>query len=372
MKEEDRQESARPIHLLPAWSRSKFFKNAFSILLTLSIIFLGYQVANLLTPILNFISILFMPIIISGLFYYLLRPVINGLETLRLPRTLAIILMYLILLVLFVLAMAYLVPLIIQQVKSMADLSVGTLENIREGSRTVSAPFGINLDREIEQYIVGFLQQATTFLSKNFLEFIGWLTRLAAIFAVIPFIVFYLLKDDKKIASRFVKSFPEEFTDEVHKILNNVDTTLSSYIRGLVFVSLSIGGLLFIGYLVIGLNYALVLSIFALIFTTIPFLGPFIAILPALMVGFSQGLLMIIKVALVFIVIQQTESNFVSPQIIGQTLHIHPLTIILLLLAAGSLYGLIGLVLATPLYAVSKVILSNLYKIYRLHYPHPS
>jgi predicted PurR-regulated permease PerM len=128
--------------------------------------------------------------------------------------------------------------------------------------------------------------------------------------------------------------------------------------------------MLFIGYLIIGLDYALILSLIAIVFTTIPFVGPFLAIAPAILVALSNSPFMVLKVVIVFIIVQQMESNFISPQIIGQRLNIHPLTIILLLLVAGSLYGLIGLILATPLYALSKVLIENLYKIYQLRYSH--
>jgi predicted PurR-regulated permease PerM len=101
---------------------------------------------------------------------------------------------------------------------------------------------------------------------------------------------------------------------------------------------------------------------------TIPFLGPFLAITPALFVGLSDSPFMVFKVLVVFIIVQQLESNVISPQVIGQRLNIHPLTIILLLLAAGSLYGLIGLLLATPVYALAKVLLWNTFQIYNLHY----
>lgn len=105
-----------------------------------------------------------------------------------------------------------------------------------------------------------------------------------------------------------------------------------------------------------------------MIFYTIPFLGTFIAIIPALIIGLADSPFMAFKVILVMIVAHVIESDIVSPKILGQRLHIHPLTIILLLLAAGSLYGLIGLLLATPIYAIIKVIVWNVYKIFRLRY----
>ena len=91
--------------------------------------------------------------------------------------------------------------------------------------------------------------------------------------------------------------------------------------------------MLFVGYLLIGLNYALILSVIALVFMTIPFLGPFLAVCPALFVGLSDSPFMVLKVAIVFLIVQQIESNVISPQVIGQRLNIHPLMIILLLLA---------------------------------------
>lgn len=368
--EKEKKEMPVEKMIFPSGYKGKFFKNAVAILLILLIIFLFYQVAFLLTPILNFISILFTPIIISFLFYYLLRPVVYLLERIHIPRVIAIIAIYIIAAILFILAMTYLFPILAEQIRALAGTSVQVIQRLEETSKRINwHTFDVDLTHQIQQRLLVLLQSITTGLSQNLLDVLGWLTRLAAILAVIPFVVFYLLKDDHQFAYQFLKFIPQNFSEEVRKILKNVDTALSSYINGLVIVSLSIGTLLFIGYAFIGLNYALVLSVLAVIFTTIPFVGPFLAILPALFVGLSQGTVMTIKVAIVFIVIQQLESNFVSPQILGQKLNIHPLTIILLLLAAGSLYGLFGLLLATPAYAVSKAIFNTLYKLYRLRYP---
>lgn len=183
----------------------------------------------------------------------------------------------------------------------------------------------------------------------------------------IPFTVFYLLKDDNDFSSALLHHVPEDFGLEIRKTLRNMDATLSSYITGLVIVSSSVGLMLFVGYLIIGLDYALILSLIAIVFMTIPFLGPFLSIAPAIFVGLADSSWMVLKVVIVFLIVQQCEANLLSPQIIGQRLNIHPLTIILLLLAAGSLYGLVGLILVTPLYALAKVLIENIYKIYHWH-----
>ncbi len=351
------------------WYQEIFFKYASGILLVLAILYLFYQVDVLIKPLLEITSALFFPVVFSFLFYYLLRPVVHFLGKLRVPGYLAIIFIYCLIALLLVVFFTYLGPILAEQVKALANLSVETFESLKNNPQTLSfANYELNFDKEIREKIFTIAQQATSILSQNLIAIFGFITHLAVILAVIPFIVFYLLKDDRAIASGFMQMIPRDFEGEVSKIFRNIDETLSSYITGLVLVSSTLGLLLFIGYLIIGLKYALVLSIIALIFTTIPFLGPFLAIAPALVISISQGSFMMLKVIIVFVIVQQTESNIISPQIIGHRLHIHPLTIILLLIAAGSLFGLIGLLLATPVYAITKTIVANLYKIYQLRF----
>jgi predicted PurR-regulated permease PerM len=353
------------------WVYHKFFKYAVGTLLVLTIILVFYQVAFFLRPIFDFVSILFVPIVVSFLFYYLLRPIVHFFEKYRIPRFITILCIYVLVALFLIFFIAYMGPDLAKQIEALANTSMSTFEKAKEGSKSmIFRLFNINLDYEIEQRLFTAAQQITTALSKNIGEVLGIITHFAAILAVIPFIVFYLLKDDHDFASGFLRYVPEDFGREVRKILNNMDHTLSSYINGLVLISSVLGILLFIGYMIIGLNYAPILAMIAIVFTTIPFVGPFLAIAPAILVGLSQSPFMVVKVIVVFVIIQQCESNLISPQIIGQRLNIHPLTIILLLLAAGSLYGLIGLILATPFYALSKVLIENIYKIYQLHYSH--
>ena len=120
--------------------------------------------------------------------------------------------------------------------------------------------------------------------------------------------------------------------------------------------------ILFIGYAIIGLNFALLLSVFALFMNVIPFIGPWIAFIPALIIGFFQDPMMVVWVSLTTLIAQQTDSNLITPNIMGKTLKIHPLTIITVLLAAGSIAGFLGILLAVPGYAVGRAIVSNIYE----------
>jgi predicted PurR-regulated permease PerM len=351
------------------WYVNKFFRYSVGILLVLLITLVFYQVAFLLEPIFDFFSILATPILISFVFYYLLRPIIYFLENLNIPRFVSILAIYIITVLVLVFFFAYVGPILGKQITALADFSVNAIERMKSTSEiNLFGMFKINLNEEVQQRFLGVIQGITSVISQNLLNFVGKVTHIAAVLAVIPFVVFYLLKDDKHFSLGFLRYIPENFAREIRKILHNIDSTLSEYVQGLVIVSTSVGTMLLIGYLIIGLNYALILALIALVLTTIPYLGPFLAITPAILVGLAESPFMVLKVVIVFFIVQQLESNLISPQIIGQRLKIHPLTLILLLLAAGSLYGLPGLILATPMYALTKVIIENLYKIYNLRY----
>ena len=350
------------------WYMERFFKYGSAILLVLAIVFLFYKVNVFIKPVIDIFSVLSLPIVFSFLFYYLLRPLVGLLGKIKVPKYLAILLLYFVLGFFLIVFFAYLGPILIEQISALASLSMETFETLKKTQSFKIYDYEINFGLEIKEKVFALIQQATSIISKNFVSIFGFVTHLAVTLVVIPFIVFYLLKDDSNIALGLTKNIPKRLRPEFSKILRNIDSTLSDYINGLVLVSVALGVLLFVGYVIIGLKYALILSVIALIFTTIPFLGPFLAIAPALLISISGGPVLMLKVVIVFLIVQQTESNIISPLIIGHRLHIHPLTIILLLIAAGSLYGLIGLLFATPLYAIAKIILGSLYKMYQIRY----
>ena len=147
----------------------------------------------------------------------------------------------------------------------------------------------------------------------------------------------------------------------VRKTLSDINDTLRSYIQGQLFVSFLVGVMLLIGYLAIGLEYALLLALFGMMMNVIPFLGPYIAVVPAIIIALIQEPKMAIYVAIIMLVSQQIESNFITPNVMGKSLDIHPLTVITIILAAGNIAGLWGIILAIPTYAVIKTILKNIY-----------
>ncbi len=233
IKEEKQQPPLSTQQISVPWYYHSFFQYAIGILLVLTIILIFHKVAIFLKPLLDFISILFTPLVISFLFYYLLRPIVYFFERLKVPRTVTIFGVYILLVVGVILFVASIGPILTEQISALANTSVVTLEKLKENSRSMLLRlFNVNLDYEIEQRLFGIAQQVTTILTRNLVDFISFIARLATILAVIPFIVFYLLKSDHNFSSAFLRYIPEDFAQEIPKTLRNMDATLSNYITG--------------------------------------------------------------------------------------------------------------------------------------------
>ena len=142
---------------------------------------------------------------------------------------------------------------------------------------------------------------------------------------------------------------------------------VGSYIQGQIIVSFCIGILLFIGYSIIGLDYGLVLA--CIVYTSVvPYLGPTIAISPTIIIAIITSPFMLLKLIVVWTLVQFIEGHFISPNVMGKTLKIHPLTIIFILLSLWDLLGIVGVILGIPGYAILKVLVSHLFLLFKRRY----
>ncbi|WP_409295233.1 AI-2E family transporter [Peribacillus sp. SCS-26] len=354
---------------------SKFFRLGYGIIIFLVIIYLSTKVSFIFRPIQVLFQTLFIPFLISGVIYYLLRPIVVFLQRRKVPRALSILLIYLLFIGLGAILIILIGPELQQQFKGFIDNFPGLLDTLRQkiiGLRETKwfSRFEENDYVTIDQVTAKLNDFASTNVSNlgnRITNILGIITSIATVAVTVPFIVFYLLKDGQGAPNGVLRFLPYLQAKEAKKIIKDMDNALSAYIQGQALVSVIVGIMMYIGYLIIGIDYSLILATIAMLTNVIPFIGPFIAIIPALIIGFIASPFMAIKVVIVAIVVQQIDGNLSSPYIMGKRLDIHPLTIILLLLVAGSMAGLLGMILAVPFYAVLKVIISHTYRLYRLH-----
>jgi len=345
--------------------QSRLFKNLITLILVLVAIFLFLQVRVIFDPFIKILATLSWPFFFSGLFYYLLRPVVNLLEKYRIKRPFGILLIFYCIAVVIAFFTTYVGP-AVAELNEFTKTLPEKIVAVSKQTTTLLKAFTFDLISitDLQARLATYLQSFTQLITQNIVDILAVITNIATTLVLVPFILFYFLKDDTKFSSFYLSITPPKYRSEVKTVLTDVDTTLSTYIIGQLIVATIVGCLLFIGYISIGLNYPVVLATYAILFNTVPFIGPFIAIAPALLVALTISFSMFIKVLIVFIIVQQLEGNLIAPQIMGKRLDIHPLTVILIMLALGSLYGLIGVLVALPAYAVIRVIAVDIYTIY--------
>jgi predicted PurR-regulated permease PerM len=354
--------------------QSRFFNVLAAILLVFLIILVGTHISFIFRPLVVFFQTLFIPFLIAGVLFYLLRPVVHFLHNYKVPRPMAILAIYLVLIGLITLLVIVVGPILQRQVTNLVDNAPMLFEELRrlliqlEDNEWV-ARFQQTENFSIEELttnLTNYLYEAFDFITTNIAGFIGVVTNVILIFIVVPFVLFYLLKDGDRAPDQMLRFLPEKQQAEGRRILKDMDDKLSSYIQGQIIVSFCVGVLMYIAFLIIGIDYSLILALVAMFTNIVPFVGPWIGTVPAVIVAIIDSPLMVLWVILAIVIVQQIESNLISPQVMGRKLAVHPLTIIVLILVAGRFAGLLGLILAVPLYAVTKVVISHMYRLLQL------
>jgi predicted PurR-regulated permease PerM len=349
------------------WINKPFYKYATAAILILIIIYLLGKIDYFMWPFQKLIITIFFPILIAGLLYYILRPVVHFFSK-YMPLTLSILLLYAVIGGIGYSAVHFLGPKIASQSEELIHKIPDKLEKITSESKNMlneNTSNFLSADKFL-QYAKEYTDSFPKLLSDHAVTIFSTISSIITVLLIVPFIVFYFLKDGHKLKPFLLKHIPSNVEAEGNRILMDVDKTLSTYIVGQFIIAVVDGFLMYIGYLIIGLDNALILAIFATLLTVVPFLGPFLGTIPALISALLISPFTALKVLILLAIVQQLEGHLVTPQVMGRRLDIHPLTVILLLLVAGSLYGFIGILIAIPTYSVVKVIVQNFIKFYKL------
>ncbi|MCF6408578.1 AI-2E family transporter [Pseudalkalibacillus salsuginis] len=355
--------------------QSKLFRALIWVLLLFIIVWIGTEISFLFKPIGILITTLFFPIVVSGVFFYLFRPVVKWIQKLKLPKVLAILIVYLLFAGIVTGISLSVGPILQEQVKGLvngapelAEDFKKTMEEWKENpavSRLLSSE--MMKEGNLPERLSGSIGNISSTVSSYIISFLSILTNIIIVLILLPFILFYMLKDGDRLPDSILRFLPVKHRDEGMTILRDMDEALSGFIQGQLIVSLFIGTFVYIWYLIIGLDYALILALIALVLNVVPFVGPIIGTAPGVIVGLIHSPMTALYVILGVIVIQQIESNLVSPQVMGRRLDVHPLTVILLLLVASAIGGVLGLILAIPTYAVGKVIVIHTKRLIKLY-----
>lgn len=343
------------------------------ILLVLLILLVFTKVSYLFQPIWQFFSVVGLPIIMAGILYYLMNPVVDFLEEKNVSRMFSIIGLFVLVTALIMWGTVVIIPKIQEQTISFATnfpRYIKTIDNKTQEvfSHPLFEQFRPQLEEASDRIINSLgdiIKNVSSLTVKGLGSFVGAVATIVLAVITMPFILFYLLKDGKKLAPHVANFLPVKLRKPTLKVLGEVNSQVSSYIRGQLTVAFAVALMFITGFSIIGLDYAVTLGITAGFLNLIPYLGSFLAMIPAVFLGLVAGPVLLVKVLIVFVIEQTIEGRVVSPLVLGSQLDIHPVTILLVLLTSGKLFGIVGVILGIPVYAAAKVIITHLFEWYK-------
>lgn len=291
------------------------------------------------------LAILFGAIILSST----TAPMVDRLQKWGIPRVLGGLLVYAALILLIVGLLSLIIPPLAAEVAQLAVNLPDFLKNIPlfEGQDTLKDVI-LGSQETLRQLSQQFNQIGQTVLQAA-AQVVGGMISLL----VILIIAFYLSVQDQGI-KRFLKaSLPQVHHRDVLKIVDRFQKTLSYWLRAELLTGAAVGLMTFVGLSILGVKFAVLLSLLAFLFELVPFLGPILAAIPALVIAFSQSLTLGFLTLILYVFVQQVENHILAPQIMHRVLGLNPIFVILALLIGAKLGGVGGVLLAVPLLALT-------------------
>lgn len=351
---------------------SKLLFWSVELLVVATLILVSTKIGFIFQPVVTFFTTLFAPVLIAGFLYYLLNPVVNLLTKLtKMKRILVIAIVLLLLLGIIIWTILAVIPSLVNQLTSLAESMPSFVKAVRNWALDLAKnPIfnDVDIEKQIDKLNIsygGLIQQFINGLSTSLGSIVGGIASTAMLVVTVPFILFYMLKDGHRLVPNVQRFFPENRRTQIVELLAEMNKTLSNYISGQAIECIFVATGTFIGYLLIGLDYAFLFGMLAGVTNLIPYLGPYLGLLPAVAVSIFHSPVQALLCCVVVLVVQQIDGNIIYPNVIGKSLQIHPLTIILILLVAGNIAGLLGIFLGVPFYAICRTIVIFLARIVR-------
>ena len=318
-----------------------------------------------------------LPIIISVIVAEVLFPIVAFIEK-RLPgyqrypnaaRIFSIALIYVGFLAIIVLLIFLTIPPIVQEAREFVETVPQIYEDVKATLEELSERYDQQVPDEIKaqveewaQSLGGALGSAALSIGTRTLSSLAGTVSLLFGLAIVPFLLFYLLKDKEELLDGMYSILPENVSRHTHNVLSLIHGVIGSYVRAQVISAAIVGGLVFLGLWALDISFALTLGLLAGLLGLIPIIGAFIGAAPALLVALATDPSKLIWVALLFIVVQFVESNIISPRIQGSAVRLHPIFIMSTLVIASSIGGLWGVLVGVPLVAAARDVFVYFYK----------
>ncbi len=354
---------------------SKAFAAMFLVFFALLIIYLFTKISFVFNPLKGFFSIMGFPFVATLILYYMSRPIMVFFQKKDFSKTTSTWLTILVDSLVIILLFIWLLPMLWSQLSQLIkefpaywNSLVHSIETFLQSDQFTGIAAQFDIEEIIQKISATISQRAGDIVNTTVSGLgstIGVIVTIGLGLVTAPVLLYYLLKEDEKVAPQILKFFPTSKRPIIARYLGDINNQLSLYIRGQLTVAMAVAIMFSIGYTVIGLPYGVALGILSGFLNIIPYLGSFLAMVPAIIIGIVHSPFMLVKVLIVALIEQTLEGRIISPKILGNNLKIHPALILVVLLTAGKLYGVTGVIIGVPVFAIIRVTFNYIFAYFK-------
>jgi len=284
---------------------------------------------------------------------------VSWLQRRKVPRILGVIFIYLLALLLLALIVTLIFPTLAEQIR---ELTNNFPEFMNKVGLSVNELWGkYEIEGNLQNLLYKISSRLTEATSSFFVTIIGLFGGLFSAIIVLV-ISFYLAVQEKGVRKFLISLTPEDHQHYLSDLIDRIQVKIGSWLRGQLLLMLIIGCLTFIGLYFLGVPYVLVLALIAGLFEIIPYVGPIIAAIPAVILAFLVSPFLALMVVVLYVVIQQLENYVIVPQVMKKAVGLNPIVIIVVMLIGAKLAGVLGLILSVPVTAAIAEFLKDLRK----------
>ncbi len=324
-----------------------------------SLIFKEWKILGFLGKIFSIIS----PIFIGWFFAWLLNPIVKKLTEKGMSRILSTIIAYLAMVLMIVLILAFTIPSLGTQISDIVTAVPSIVSDVKEWINNIFVKISNlsleNLDSVKNTFmsrIETFATDIETSLPEMAMNFVSSLASGIGKILLSLILGFYLLFDFDKVTAGFISLFPKKSRGEISYLLEKLNDSLYSFISGTLWLSLLLFVVSIIGFSIIGLNAPVLIAFICVVTNLIPYIGPYMGAAVAGAIGFAESSTIGVLTLLFILVVQTIDGNVLQPLVMSKKMNLSPITIILSLLIFEYLFGIFGMIIATPAVALLKII----------------
>lgn len=327
------------------------------IITVLAVLFFIYIYKNFLM-----VRTITLSILVAAMLAYFLNPMVKSVrKRLKISDNLAILTVFLIVILIFLILGFTVFPKTISDIKNLIikfpEYYKQTLESINDFFNQYELFKGINLDNELIVDNISKIYKKQTANAGNLLVNSAK-NVMSFVFSLVltPIFAFYFLKDKDKIKEKFKAMIPEARKERLIRLFSNIHNDMTKYIIGKIKMAIFVGFATFIMLLALGVEFSFVIGIITCVADIVPYVGPLMGLIPAFVFAFIDSPIKALWIFILYILIQWVENNIVGPKILSKETGFHPIVVLFLLILGAALFGFLGMILSVPIALVIKTV----------------